>query len=305
MTAHTLSLFEEDYWLDAVAPGQWDAAMVKRDGQIIGRLPYVTQRRMGQLIIAKPWYTTWLGPWIEPSGGKYTSEISHQHQVLEELLKQLPKAAITDVFCAPEYSNMQAFAWAGYRLGMAYTHRITLFDDDSMWGELRDTVRRQIRKAEKQVAVHSHRSIIDMIAMVEKTFGRQGIDVENSFPVLERIDAAMAARGQRNIWTAEDAQGRIHAALYIAHDHRHAFYVAGGADPELRQSGAQALLMWHAIRAARAHAPIFDFCGSMVPGIEYFARGFGARQTPRYSAHKTRGLGSLRAAYLLARTANG
>jgi hypothetical protein len=289
----TTSLFEEDYWLNAVAPGRWSAVEIARDGEIIGRLPYALVKRYGQTAIAKPWYTTWLGPWIRPSGGKPANELSHQHQVLEALITGLPRAIIKSVACAPECTNLMAFQWAGYRLNLAYTHRLQTGDNVALWDGFRDTVRRQIRKAEKVTTICNHRTVTDFIGILDKTFGRQNIDVSKSYPVLERIDAVMAARDQRRIWTAEDAQGRIHAAVYIVFDDRHAIYIAGGSDPEFRQSGAHSSVMWHAIKDAANHAPIFDFAGSMVQGIEYFVRGFGATQTPRYMAEKFDGLGRL------------
>jgi hypothetical protein len=296
-TGQCTCLFEEDYWLDAVAPGAWSAVRVERDGQVIGRLPYVVRQRWGQSLLIKPWYTIWLGPWVRQGDGKYATEISHQHQVLQELVAGLPRAALEQVYCAPEFTNLMAFHWAGYRLSAAYTHRLETADLEGVWSGFRETVRRQIRKAEKQVEVHDHRSVVDMIGMLEKTFGRQSIDVSRSFPVLERIDAMMAPRGQRKIWTAEDAQGRIHAAVYVVFDSRHAFYLAGGGDPELRQSGAHSLAMWHAIQQAAQHAPVFDFAGSMVANIEHFVRGFGARQVPRFIAERVAGLGRLYRAF--------
>jgi Acetyltransferase (GNAT) domain len=289
----TTSLFEEAYWLDAVAPGRWSAVEVVRDGVLIGRLPYAIVRRYGQSAIAKPWYTTWLGPWVRPSGGKPTTELSHQHQILGELIAGLPKTITSTISCAPEQTNMMAFHWAGWRLGMAYTHRLPTGDEAALWDGLRDTVRRQIRKAEKQTSICSHRTVGEFITILDKTFGRQNLDVSKSYPVLEAIDAVMGPRNQRRIWTAEDAQGRIHAAVYIVFDDRHAIYIAGGSDPEFRQSGAHSSVMWHAIKDAANHAPIFDFAGSMVPGIEYFVRGFGATQAPRYSAERHAGVGKL------------
>jgi hypothetical protein len=41
---------------------------------------------------------------------------------------------------------------------------------------------------------------------------------------------------------AQDAEGRIHAALYLVWDASYAYYLLGGADPRLRGSGAQSLL---------------------------------------------------------------
>jgi Acetyltransferase (GNAT) domain len=289
----TNTLFEESYWLDAAAPGEWHAAEVHGDGLLIGRLPYVQKKLLAQTVLTKPWYTPWLGPWISPTGGKYLNEIGHQHQVLEQLIQMLPRATRGDIFCAPEHTNMMAFQWAGHQLSMAYTHRLHTADLDAVWNGLRTSVRTQIRNSEKKLEIHQHRKVTDMISIIEKTFGRQSIDVSKSFPALERIDAMMEKRGQRKILTAEDAQGRICAAIYLVFDDRHVFYLAGGSDPELRQGGAQSLAMWHAIKAAQSIAPLFDFAGSMVPAIEFFVRNFGAQQVPRYAARRYQGLGKL------------
>jgi hypothetical protein len=295
----TTCLFEEDYWLEAAAPGEWQAVEVRRDdGELIGRLPYAVRKRWGQPWMIKPWYTIWMGPWVRPGEGKYCTEISHQHQVLHELLAGLPRTALNQVCCSPEIGNMMAFHWAGYRLSLGYTHRLDTAEPDRIWADMRDPVRRQIRKAEKQVRVHDQGTLGNLMSMIEKSFARQDLNVSQSFPVLERIDAMMGERGQRRIWVAEDAQGRVHAAIYIVFDSRHAFYLAGGGDPALRQSGAQSLVMWQAIQAAREQAPVFDFAGSMVEGIEHFVRGFGARQVPRYVAERATGWGRLHRAYL-------
>jgi hypothetical protein len=62
---------------------------------------------------------------------------------------------------------------------------------------------------------------------------------------------------------------------------RHAAYnLLGGADPQLRTSGASSLLMWESIVRARERTDVFDFEGSMLQPVERFFRSFGARQTP-------------------------
>ena len=176
---------------------------------------------------------------------------------------------------------------------MAYTHQIKTGDNNSIWLGLKDKVRNQIRKSENKLIISNEKSVNDAINIIDKTFKRQGIDVSKSYNVLEKIDETMKLRGQRKIFTAEDSQGNIHAAMYLVHDEKQMFYIAGGADPEFRHSNAQSLLMWHAIKEAANHAPIFDFAGSMVPSIEHFIRGFGASQIPRYSAERHAGVGKL------------
>jgi hypothetical protein len=284
-TATTYTLFEEPYWLDCVAPGDWHAFELKQDNQIIGRLPYVIKHRYGVKAISVPWFTPWLGPWIRPSGGKRAHEINHQHQVLTTLIERLPKVQKTLIACAPEFQNLMALHWAGYQLRFGYTHRLTsLGDEQALWDGMRGQTRRVCRKAEKKTAINMERSIGDLIFILQKTYDRQGMDLSTSFPTLERIDVAMRARDQRRLYCAEDAKGQIHAAVYIVFDERHSFYLTGGGDPALRGSGAHGLAMWHAIIEAGKHSRIFDFEGSMLKPIENFIRGFGAQQVPSFWA---------------------
>jgi len=281
------TLFEEPYWLDAVAPGLWHAVEVKQDGHVIGRLPYTAKRRFGLTALTTPGLTPWGGPWIKPGGAKPANELGHQHEILEQLIQGLPKADRVTISCAPEFQNLMAFHWAGYGLKLGYTYRLTDLDDNQrLWDDMRENVRRACRKAEKVTTVTRERDVGVVIAAMEKTFKRQEMDMSALFPTLERIDDVMRRRNQRAIYAAEDAQGRIHAAVYIAFDERHSFYLCGGGDPELRNSGAHALTMWHAIKDTAARSRVFDFEGSMVRNIETFVRGFGPRQVPRFTASR-------------------
>jgi hypothetical protein len=97
---------------------------------------------------------------------------------------------------------------------------------------------------------------------------------------VKRLDAACATQNARRIFFAEDAEKRIHAAIYVIWDDASAYYLMGGENPELRNSEASSLLMWEAIQFAATVTKKFDFEGSMIEPIERFFRGFGARQVP-------------------------
>jgi hypothetical protein len=60
----------------------------------------------------------------------------------------------------------------------------------------------------------------------------------------------------------------------------------GGSDPELRNSGANSLCMWEAIKFASTVTKAFDFEGSMIESVERFFRAFGARQVPYFQISK-------------------
>lgn len=284
--SHTL--FEEPYWLDAVAPGAWRAAQVEAAGAVVGRLPYVLKRRYGLLAVSTPPYTPWLGPWVAPNGGKTASEIGNCHKILTDLVSQLPHASRVLITCAPEVTNIMALAWAGFELRFSYTYRLDDIEDtDRLWPNMTDKTRNACRKAKKKTIVNTERTISDIIPIIEKTYHRQGMKSLGNASILSRIDAAMRPRNQCALYVVEDASGRIHGFSYIVFDDRHSFYIAGGGDPEYRDSGAQSLALWHAIESAGTHSKVFDFEGSSIPAIEHFVRGFGGVQAIRLAARKT------------------
>ena len=204
----TWTLFEEPYWLDAVAPGTWDAVEIKRDGQVVGRLPYATKRRYCLKAISMPRLTPWIGPWIRPAGAKLPNELSHQHQILETLLEGLPKAHKTLISCAPEFQNLMALYWAGCELGLAYTYRLTnLGDEQHLWNNMRDTVRRLCRKAEKVTAINRERDLATFISVMETSFVRRGMDMSETLPGVgehrrndEPPEPAYNLLGRRRAW---------------------------------------------------------------------------------------------------------
>ena len=85
---------------------------------------------------------------------------------------------------------------------------------------------------------------------------------------------------------ARDENGALHAALYLIWDSKVTYYFAGGADPELRTSGAHSLLLWEAITRSKARSVEFDMTGSMVESIERFFRAFGGQQRVYFSLNK-------------------
>ena len=70
-------------------------------------------------------------------------------------------------------------------------------------------------------------------------------------------------------------------------DENSAYYLMGGGDPDLRNSGAASLVLWEAIKHASTVTGKFDFEGSMNESIERFFRGFGGRQELAFNVSKT------------------
>jgi lipid II:glycine glycyltransferase (peptidoglycan interpeptide bridge formation enzyme) len=153
---------------------------------------------------------------------------------------------------------------------------------------MRSNIRRSIRKSEKNnITIDKNPQIEDFITLVEKTFKRQNKTLPYPSELLGDIYKETQKRNCSALFLASDNDGHFHAGSLIIWDAQTAYYLAGGADEDLRSSGGASLTLWSAIQYAANVTQSFDFEGSMIEPVERFFRGFGAIQTPYLSITKT------------------
>jgi GNAT acetyltransferase-like protein len=282
------SVFEQPWWLEAVAPGRWGAVVVRRGDEVVARLPYTRRRRLGLTTIVQPQLTQTLGPWLAPAEGKYARRLETEKRLLGQLIDGLPPFDFFRQSFSPALTNWLPFYWAGFDATVRYTYRIDdLSDLDRVRGEFQEEVRRAIRKGERALEVRDDYPIDHLLRLNAQTFARQGLRPPYSDAFVRRLDAACAARGARRVLAAVDAGGRAHAALYVVWDERTLYPLINARDPELHAFGSNTLLYWEAILLASQVSRVFDFEGSMLKPIEHFVRAFGGRQTPYFSIWRT------------------
>src|SRR3954447_24881643 len=246
------AIFQQPWWLDAVAPGRWGEATVERDGRVIARLPYVARGPRRLRILTMPPLTQTLGPWIERSGAKPVRALGHEIELLGALEAALPEAAAFLQHFSPTMLNAMPFLWAGYRVELRYTYRLEdLGSEEALWDGLSGKTRTEIRKARDQLQVRDDLGLDRFYAVWGKTFARQGLAPPVAYTQLERLDAACAARDARALLFACDDADRVHAVACVVWDAGTSYYLLAGADPALRSSGASSLLMWESIVRAR------------------------------------------------------
>ncbi|WP_263079615.1 GNAT family N-acetyltransferase [Endozoicomonas sp. Mp262] len=279
----SIPIFSQAWWLDAVAEKQWDVVIISKNGQIEATLPYTLRKKYGFNILSQPQLTQNLGPWIRSTNIKYTKQLAREKALMNALICQLPDYASFSQNWSPNITNWLPFYWKGFEQTTRYTYRLKNIDElDLIWQSFRENIRRDIRKAEKRegLIVRSDACVTDFLKLNEKVFLRQGKSLPYTRAFVERIDKAASQKQARKIFIAEDSQGRQHAGVYIIWDSNSAYYLMGGGDPELRNSGATSLCMWEAIKYSSKVTECFDFEGSMIEEVERFFRAFGATQTP-------------------------
>lgn len=283
------SLFQKGWWLDAVAPGNWDEISIKHGDNVVARMPYVIQRKHGLTFLGKPKLTKWLGPWIAPSAGKYATILGREKDLLEQLIGCLPRFDSFNQNFHYAITNWLPFYWHGFKQTTKYTYVLDdLSDLDSIWDNFLPKIKTDVRKAENRfkLKIRDDLGIDAFLRLNNLTFERQGLTPPYSSDLVVRLHSACTAHKAGQLFFAVDEDARIHAAIFLVWDAESAYYLMSGADPALRNSGATSFLVWHAIKHAARVSLRFDFEGSMVKPVERFVRGFGARQVPFFNIQR-------------------
>lgn len=235
-----------------------------------------------------PPYTQTLGVLLPPASGKYGEQLARVHKLMEALIQELPAFDFCRIRLHPEIRNWLPFYWHGFQQYTRYTYLLPDISNlDEIWDNMRSHIRREIRKAKKQVEIIERDEIDLLVELQNKTFQRQNLKTGKRAKTIRRIWHSCRERRQGQLFFAQDAAQRFHAGLLLVWDDRTAYYLIGGTDPALRTSGAHSLLLWKAIQYASSKGlQVFNFEGSMIRSIERFFRGFGAIQTPYFEIWK-------------------
>ena len=278
------TLFEQPWWLEAVAPGRWGACEVEQNGAVEARLPYVAHRRRGLVFITRPPFTAALGPWLRQPEAR---DVSGRRELIVELIGQLPPYDYLEQSLSPVLTDWLPFYWSGFDARVHYTSRLERLDDPELLDAgLTTAARRSLRKARSLLAVRDDLGVETLYGLVETTFKRQGLPAPWSPTQVARLDRACAEHGARHMLFAVDGAGAVQAGAYFVFDEGLTYYLFGGATEEGRAARAQSLLMREGIRFAGTVSRGFDFEGSMIEPIERFFRTFGPRQVPYFTIRR-------------------
>lgn len=279
-------LFEQPWWLDIVAPGEWMVAQIEESGRIIARLPYVSKGKQKKKEIIMPRYTQTLGPWFdkilrtEVPGNK---QFAKQKEIVDALLAQMEPFCKFEMTldCANDY--VLPYYWNGFNLSPTFSYRIDLSKGvDEIFDNLSKSTKKNIRKAKDESNVSYETDIDAFCYILDKTYEAQNRKNPDSKKLITKIIETCDGIGHGKMFTARDKDGNLQCSSYLVYDQKVAYALIGGSVPKFRGNGSKSLIYWEEIQYAATVSKIFDFEGSMIEGIENLMRKFGAQWVTNY-----------------------
>ncbi|HYC89758.1 MAG TPA: GNAT family N-acetyltransferase [Thermoanaerobaculia bacterium] len=203
-------------------------------------------------------------------------------QLAQVIADTVPRARFVT---SPWTGDLQPFIGAkGFEARLFYTSVVDIGDLDAATARMAPAARRNLRAAARDLVVEETDAPENLLALVARTFARQGRTIWFDVAEAERCMRSLAAAGRARVFLARRADGRAVAGAGIVADHRSAYYLLGGYDEAAAHRGGSTAAIRAGMEWARRACGVrrFDLEGSHLPRIERFFRAFGGQWLPFY-----------------------
>lgn len=284
-----ICIYSAPWWLDAVAPGEWDVIIVYENKQIVATFTYRIHRKCGFIAITNPPFTQKLGPYIiyGNHAQKVFKKIKYENEIYREIIKKLPNFDFFMISFDQKYDNWLAFHWAGFKQSNCYSYRMKNLKQDLLSRFDQKSKRYPIQKNIKNLKFH--------VGLDPKTFYeyfRDAISARGDKPLYsyEQLKIAVDAARKNNsgeLFYCTNQQNEILAECFVIWDRECAYYVTAIRGEQYKTSGGSEYLIYKVMEYMSNIVDCFDFAGSMIRGVEASYRLYGTEQTSYFQITKS------------------
>jgi len=277
-------VFCYSWWLDSITKSNFRiyAALIK--GEIVSG--FVAAYDSNNLI-NEPALTRTLGVLFKPQEKKIPDRqwATCERKWLEAILDLIPLDDIVQFCTHQSFTNWLEFKYKGLRQTTRYTYILEYKGRsiEDLWNGLnggkKNLINRAIKSGIKVLPTDDFEQVLTYAGL---TYKRQGLKMRYNPDDLRSLDKCANLHGKRQILSAIDNSGMIHAVIYLAFTRRSAYALISGGDPDLRDRGGHTLVMWEAVKYFHGKVDYFNFGGSDIRRIEDHLRGFGGVLTPYF-----------------------
>jgi hypothetical protein len=282
------TIFPEPWWLTAASDGAYEEAVHSIDNVVVGRLPYLRQRKIGwQTALVMPTMTHVLGPSLSPDllGAGHGRSL-RRFTIRSALIAQLPKAGHIWFALHRKETDSLAFEAAGFSTAVDFTMDIAPNTPDILWRQMRDKTRNVIRRAQESYTAQSIDEPTLFLDFYEENLRQRGHRNFFDRRICENVMAACLERGRGRLLFAIDPSGALRAAIFTAWDGEAEYYLMSTRAPD-SGNGAISLLLWTAVQEASCCGRIFDLDGIKSRTNHMLLTGFGGTLRPRFLVSRT------------------
>jgi len=279
---HLIPIYYHPQWLDAVRGSQWNIELFFSGDDLLGIMPYSLKSKMGLKAIFSPFLTPYQGIYLlETKATKQSSIYSKNFETIHDLINRLPKFQYYQIPFHYRVKYGFPMIYQNFDVKLRYTYLLEdIKDHDKIFENFKSSLKNKIRKSSKNLSVEVSEDVELLYQLINKTFDRQDLKNPTPFSVFKNITSNPQINTR--IYFAKDHKNIAYAAHLVVWDELSAYNLAIGVDSEFADSGAVPLLLWHSIKDMSQYVDVYDFEGSIIPGVQVFFESFGGKAIPYF-----------------------
>ena len=281
------NVFQYPTYLQSVSNGNWNVLGYVENNEIIILMPYVEEVTIKGKILKMPPLCQYLGPvWVTTPTGSKSSILAKQNVAIGALLKNILAYDYVSYSFSTENLNPIPFHAAGLKpISMVSYEQKNLNSIEDGFKVLASNKRRTIKKI-KDYEIHRKVKVDEFIHFFTSTLNSRSDRPRYSVTMLKKLMNAGISEGFGKIFAISE-KGKLAAAVFVVHDTRRAYHLVTPYHATASR-GMLDLLTLHIMVEFNRKGLIYDFEGSISPGLERVYREFGANQV--FYNHISQGL---------------
>jgi hypothetical protein len=282
------TIFHEHWWLKAASGDQFGEVEVKEGTDVVGRLPFIVDRKAGFRILRHPAFTHLLGPVVNSGYGKPQTRLKNRIRISRDLIDKLPAFDHFKQGMDPSIDNGLAvadglaFQERGFHVGFQYTFQVDCRNPvKSIFSDMHTGVRQRIRRAEEAYEVKTIDDPQRFVSFYLENLKNTGQKSNIPFGNFSSVYSECVTRQCGEIIAAVRPDGTPMAMTFLVWGNGTMYYLMTTRTQELQDTGSVNLLIWAAMKKAHELGLVFDLDGVTTYGTARFLSGFGGNVRTR------------------------
>jgi lipid II:glycine glycyltransferase (peptidoglycan interpeptide bridge formation enzyme) len=274
-------IFISYQWMQA-SGFAWEIKLYMEKENLIAVFVYACYVKWSFKILTNPPFSPYGGVYFTKQNWKNQYEYHNTCKMASRyFIDNLPNHAFIDLKFHPSIQDIQTFKWMGYKVDIRSTYQIdTTSAEDQMFASIEAKQRNNIKSALEHLTVVEHDNFDLHFDLVLSSFEK----ADQSSVITKRQLEKIKSDGRFKLYKI-GLEDKTHSSLLIVEDDKVIYLLSHGIAKDGHR-GANAALIWHAIKYAKSRGKLFDFEGSDLERVERFYRSFGGRLQAYYEVSK-------------------
>ena len=287
-----IPIYMKDWYWDAVCESKdkWHVVCVyNKNDEIEAAFPFVLDKRKGLIFIELPWQVPCAGLWLRSyERSNKEKAINYLRDMVDAILSKLPTCDCFNITFNNNLWTWHPFYWKGFECRPLYTSIVNSaevkdFDFKSTISKYR---RKRVNQAEKIYTISADKiEIDDYWNFFESTYCSKDKEISYNSVQFKRLLDALISHDSCEIRCVYDYDRKLVAENIVLKD-SFRMYHQFGTQLSNEHSNATSYAVYDAITNCCNQGLIFDFEGSMIPGVFEFNSSWNPELEVHYNIYK-------------------